>query len=130
MVELSIVTACNRNDTLTLLNSTFTENAAKCEFTQTKSILVTYYGGVLYSKGCKISINDGKFQNNLAVDTEKYVQDRNTQSHGGVLALKAQYLSIAVLSHIIEQVKEEMHMTSSYHNDAQQGGVVYVWGSI
>ena len=28
---------CNGNDTLTLLNSTFTDNAAKCEFSQTKA---------------------------------------------------------------------------------------------
>ena len=111
MVELSIVTACNRNDTLTLLNSTFTENAAKCEFTQTKSILVTYYGGVLYSKGCKISINDGKFQNNLAVDTEKYVQDRNTQSHGGVLALFESSVSI--------------HCSAFTHNRASKRGDAY-----
>ena len=128
---------CNGNNILTLLNSTFTENAAKCKISRTGT--TTYYGGVLYSKVCKIVINGSKFENNLAADiveTGTYVQNRDTHSHGGVLALfdSSAFIHHSAFTHnrasksggvIFAEVSKIVSTENGfYHNNAGTGGVI------
>jgi predicted outer membrane repeat protein len=129
---------CNGNNTLTLLNSTFTENAAaKCKVSRIGT--TTYYGSVVYSKGCKVLINDSTFQNNLAagvIEAGKYVQNGDTHHHGGVMALFKSSVSIhhSSFTHnratkqggVIFSKKSKIASTENdfYHNEAQSGGVI------
>ena len=98
---------CNKRNTLTLHNSTFTENAAKCKVSWIE--ITTCYGGVLHSKGCKLLINDSIFQNNLAIEVVEVKTMCKIEIHIAMVEywhfLKAQHLSIAVLSHITERIK-------------------------
>ena len=123
---------CNGNNSLTLLNSTFTENAAKCKLSQ-RGTTTYYYGGVLYSKGCKIVINSSKFQNNLAAEI---VEERDIHSHGGVMALFATsaFIHHSAFTHnrasksggvIFAKVSRIVSTKNAfYHNNAKTGGII------
>ena len=122
----------NQSSHFILFNSNFIENTAKC------------YGGVLYSNGCKVSINNSTFQNNSAVEAVEAgrhnMQNRGTRpshhDHGGVLALFKSSVSIHRSAFTQNRAKNEggvIFMEKSnivsdennfYQNNAQQGGVI------
>ena len=121
-----------------ILNSIFTENAVKCNFTKE---IYTCYGGVLYSQGCNVLINDSIFQNNSALHAGifygRYGQQRG--SYGGVLGLFSSSASIHQSSFTHNRAAErggvifmkKSDITSAknnfYRNNASRGGVI--WGS-